>query len=229
MRGIPFICYRIIGSAVDACPMQISLVYRMEINELDYNTQMPQMQLPEYGRNIQRMVDYALTIEDREARTRCAHTIIRIMGNLFPHLRDVNDFKHKLWDHLAIMSDFKLDIDYPYEPVRPEHLASRPKKVPYQRSGCKVRHYGHLVEELIAKASTMEEGSEKERLIQMIANHMKKSYYSMNQEITEDKKVLDDLAILSDGHLSKTPEELPLMDVREIIPNKKSHKNNRRK
>ncbi|NLT02885.1 MAG: DUF4290 domain-containing protein, partial [Bacteroidales bacterium] len=94
----------------------------MDVNELDYNTQLKNLRLPEYGRNIQRMIDHALTIEDMEERTRCAQTIISIMGNLFPHLRDVPDFKHKLWDHLAIMSDFKLDIDYPYELMKQEEL-----------------------------------------------------------------------------------------------------------
>ena len=86
--------------------------------EMQYNTQQKRMPLPEYGRSIQNMVDYALTIQDRAERQRCANTIINIMGNMFPHLRDVPDFKHKLWDHLAIMSGFELDIDYPYEIIR---------------------------------------------------------------------------------------------------------------
>src|SRR5574344_536727 len=103
----------------------------MDVNELDYNTQLKNLRLPEYGRNIQRMIDHALTIEDREERTRCAQTIISIMGNLFPHLRDVPDFKHKLWDHLAIMSDFKLDIDYPYELMQQEELQVAPDIIPY--------------------------------------------------------------------------------------------------
>ena len=91
----------------------------------DYNTQQKKLIMPEYGRNVQQMIDHCVSIEDREERTRCANTIINIMGNLFPHLRDVDDFKHKLWDHLAIMSDFKLDIDYPYEIIRKENLRTR--------------------------------------------------------------------------------------------------------
>ena len=94
---------------------------------MQYNTQQKRMPLPEYGRSIQNMVDHALTIEDRAERQRCANTIINIMGNMFPHLRDVPDFKHKLWDHLAIMSDFKLDIDYPYEIIRKDNLNTRPE------------------------------------------------------------------------------------------------------
>ena len=100
--------------------------------EMQYNTQQKRMPLPEYGRSIQNMVDYALTIQDRAERQRCANTIINIMGNMFPHLRDVPDFKHKLWDHLAIMSGFELDIDYPYEIIRKDNLVTRPDHIPLQ-------------------------------------------------------------------------------------------------
>ena len=113
---------------------------------MQYNTQQKRMPLPEYGRSIQNMVDHALTIEDRAERQRCANTIINIMGNMFPHLRDVNDFKHILWDHLAIMADFKLDIDYPYEIVKKEDLYSRPPRIPYNNSRIRYRHYGTTLE-----------------------------------------------------------------------------------
>ena len=108
---------------------------------MKYNTEEKKLVMPEYGRNIQNMVDYCITIQDREERKRCADTIINIMGNMFPHLRDVNDFKHILWDHLAIMADFKLDIDYPYEIVKKEDLYSRPPRIPYNNSRirCPVR------------------------------------------------------------------------------------------
>lgn len=190
----------------------------MEVNELEYNTQRKSMPLPEYGRNIQRMVDYALTIEDKEERTRCAQTIIRIMGNLFPHLRDVNDFKHKLWDHLAIMSDFNLDIDYPCEIMERENLSTRPEKVPYGTQTIKIKHYGHSVEALIQKATDMEEGPEKERLIELIANHMKKSFLSMNHEVADDKKIFDDLRMLSKGKIDIAEDSLHLVEAREIMP-----------
>ena len=98
---------------------------------MQYNTQQKRMPLPEYGRSIQNMVDHALTIEDRAERQRCANTIINIMGNMFPHLRDVPDFKHKLWDHLAIMANFQLDIDYPYEIIRKDNLNTKPESIPY--------------------------------------------------------------------------------------------------
>ena len=104
---------------------------------MKYNTEEKKLVMPEYGRNIQNMVDYCVAIEDREERKRCANTIINIMGNMFPHLRDVNDFKHILWDHLAIMADFKLDIDYPYEIVKKENLYARPPRIPYNNNRMK--------------------------------------------------------------------------------------------
>mgnify|MGYP002227863361 CR=1 FL=1 len=114
------------------------------------------MTLPEYGRNIQNMVDYCVTIQDREERKRCANTIINIMGNMFPHLRDVNDFKHILWDHLAIMADFKLDIDYPYEIIKKENLYSRPPRIPYNNNRIRYRHYGKTLELMIRKATELQ-------------------------------------------------------------------------
>ena len=122
------------------------------------------MELPEYGRSVQNMVDHALTIEDKEERQRCANTIVNIMGGMFPHLRDVPDFKHKLWDHLAIMSDFKLDIDYPFEIVKREELEMKPGKIAYPDKAIRYRHYGRFLESMIKKLSEMEEGEEKQAL-----------------------------------------------------------------
>jgi len=206
----------------------------MEVNELDYNTQLKRMDLPEYGRNIQRMVDYALTIEDKEERKRCVQTIISIMGNLFPHLRDVPDFKHKLWDHLAIMSDFKLDIDYPYEIVRKENLYSKPEKVPYNSKRIKIKHYGRSIEDLIDKAVAMEDGPERTRLIQLMANHMKKSILTWNRDAVDDIKIYDDLRTLSDGKIDVNEDTVHLLDIREVLTPRKplpprQNQNNNRK
>ena len=143
---------------------------------MQYNTQQKRMPLPEYGRSIQNMVDYALTIQDRAERQRCANTIINIMGNMFPHLRDVPDFKHKLWDHLAIMSGFELDIDYPYEIIREDNLVTKPEPIPYSTTRMRYRHYGHTLEVLIKKACELPEGNDKRNLTAMICNHMKKDY-----------------------------------------------------
>ena len=181
---------------------------------MQYNTQRKKMKLPEYGRSIQNMVDYAVTIEDKAERQRCANTIISIMGNMNPQLRDVTDFKHKLWDHLAIMSDFKLDIDYPYEIVPQDHLESRPEIVHYPNSKIKYLHYGRTLEMLIKAACEFEEGVEKDNMIALIANHMRKSYTTWNKDVVEDQKIIDDLYQLSDGKLTLTPEILQLMQKR---------------
>lgn len=122
---------------------------------MEYNTQQRTLPLPEYGRSVQNMVDHALTIEDRAERQRCANTIINIMGGMFPHLRDVPDFKHKLWDHLAIMADFKLDIDYPYEIVKKESLEVKPDMLPYPHNGIRYRHYGRILENMIKRQWTI--------------------------------------------------------------------------
>ena len=130
--------------------------------DYDYNTSRSKLILPEYGRNIQKMVEYIMTVEDREERNKLAHAVIIIMGNMNPHLRDINDFKHKLWDHLAIMSDFKLDIDYPYEIPKPEEFMGKPRRVYYNNNDIRYRHYGRVIEMMIEEASKFPEGEEKD-------------------------------------------------------------------
>lgn len=195
---------------------------------LTYNTQLKKLVLPEYGRNIQQMVDHCLTIEDKEERTRCAYSIINTMGNLFPNLRDIEDFKHKLWDHLAIMSDFKLDIDYPCDVIKPESLNSFPDKVEYYTSPIKYRHYGRSIELMITKASSMPEGEEKDALILLIANHMKKLMLSVNSEGVDDAKILKDLRELSHGTINLNPENYHLHEFKEA-PQQTSNKRKKKK
>lgn len=192
---------------------------------MKYNTQKEKLILPEYGRNIQNMVDICLQLEDKGERTKCAYSIIDIMGNMFPHLRDVNDFKHILWDHLAVMSDFKLDIEYPFEVIKREDLFSKPEKLDYSRPSMRFRHYGKTLEKLIKLASTYEEGEEKEQLIWLVVNHMKKSYMQWNKEV-EDSKIFQDLYDLSEGKLDKRNSDLKLVDPREVQTNKKQRNNN---
>jgi len=182
----------------------------------DYNTSRKQLILPEYGRNIQKMVDHILTIEDREERNMAARTLIGVMGNLNPHLRDYSDFKHKLWDHLAIIADFKLDIDYPYEIVAPEVLERKPNKTPYNQNTIRYKHYGHSIYLMIQKAVEMEEGEEKEDLIKMIANHMKKSYLTWNREAVSDEEIFHDMQVLADNKLSVS-EDLKLSETKDIL------------
>lgn len=179
-------------------------------HEYNYNTQRKKMALPEYGRSVQNMVDYALTIEDREERQRCANTIVNIMSGMFPNLREVPDFKRKLWDHLAIMADFKLDIDYPYEIVKPEALNVRPERIPYSSGRIHYRHYGRYIEILIRKAIEMPEGDEKDQLICLIASHMKKDYITWNKDTVEDQKIFDDIREMSGGAICLSEEMLHL-------------------
>ena len=179
-----------------------------------YNTQQKRMPLPEYGRSIQNMVDYALTIQDRAERQRCANTIINIMGSMYPHLRDVPDFKHKLWDHLAIMSGFELDIDYPYEIIRKDNLVTRPEQIPYPHARIRYRHYGRTLEVLIRKATEFPEGNEKQNLVALICNHMKKDYMAWNKDTVDDRKIAEDLDELSGGKLQLTEDILRLMGER---------------
>ncbi len=182
---------------------------------LKYNTQLKRLVLPEYGRNIQQMVDHCLTLQDREERTRCAYSIINTMGNLFPLLRDAEDFKHKLWDHLAIMADFKLDIDYPYEVIKPENLNTLPEKVEYTNSPIRYRHYGKSIELMIAKASIMEPGEERDALISLIAHHMKKLMLAVNKDGVDDAKILKDLYEYSRGAIKLDPETYHLHEFKE--------------
>lgn len=181
---------------------------------MEYNTQRKKMELPEYGRSVQNMVDHALTIENREERQRCANTIINIMGGMFPHLRDVPDFKHKLWDHLAIMSDFKLDIDYPFEIVKKEDLVVKPEQLAYPNAGFRYRHYGRFLEGMVKKAVEIEDEEEKRQLINLLAIQMKKDLNNWNKEGIEDQKIVDDLREYSSGAIDLKVEDLRLGESR---------------
>jgi hypothetical protein len=195
---------------------------------MDYNSQRKKLPLPEYGRNIQNMVDYLFTIEDKEKRNRSAQAVIDVMGNLYPYLRDVVEFKHKLWDHLAIMSDFKLDIDYPYSPPTPDILTEKPNRVPYSDNNIRYKHYGFIMESLIKKTAEME-GEEKEVLVELLANHMKKSYVVWNKDGVDDEKIFQDLKELSRGKLNIKKEDIQLVDAKAFIPPKQKKKKYKKK
>lgn len=182
---------------------------------LTYNTQLKKLVLPEYGRNVQQMVDHCLTIEDKKERTKCAYSIINIMGNLFPNLRDVEDFRHKLWDHLAIMSDFKLDIDYPYEVITASSLNTTPDRLNYNDSPIRLRHYGKYVELMITKAASLEPGEAKDALILLIANHMKKIMVAANNDSVDDTRIFNDLREYSKGMINLDPETCHLHEFKE--------------
>ena len=185
-----------------------------------------QLIMPEYGRNIQQMVQYACTIDDRAERTRCARTIIDIMGNLFPYLRDIDDFKHKLWDHLYIMSDCKLDIDYPFEVKRPE-TRPKPDKIPYNTTRIKYRHYGRWIETLINTIAAKPEGDERTELTRLVANDMNRSYVNWNKELADDSKIFDDLREMSHGRID-IPNDAITLAAYTANSGGNHHKNNQK-
>jgi len=168
---------------------------------MEYNTSLPKLIIPEYGRNVQKMVHSIIEIDDRDKRNHQAKAIIEVMGNLNPHLRDVPDFKHKLWDHLFIMSDFQLDVDSPYVRPSKESFEEKPEKLEYSDNNIKLRHYGKILPQIIERAIDLEEGDYKDLLIFCIANHMKKSYLTWNSSNVEDEVILKHLSSLSDDKL----------------------------
>ena len=195
---------------------------------MDYNTQRKQLKLPEYGRNIQQMVNQLRSVEDREERNKMAKAIIFVMGNMNPHLRDINDFKHKLWDHLHIMSDFELDIDSHYPKPDINTIYEKPKIVPYPTNPIRFKHYGRSIEMMIAKAIEMEEGDQKNALTELIANHMKKSFLIWNKDSVSDEDIIRDMTELSNGKLTLAPD-FKLNEIREMTPHKSKKKFSQRK
>jgi len=183
---------------------------------MDYNTQRLQLKLPEYGRTIQKMVDYCCTIEDKKERTKAAHSVIVIMGNMNPHLRDVADFKHKLWDHLAIMSDFKLDIDWPYPLPDMELINQKPQKLPYSDDRFKFRHYGKFIEEVLKKISDIEDPAKRDALTEIMANHMKRSYMVWKKENISDEIIFKELSIIVNNEVN-IPENIRLHEFRDVL------------
>lgn len=183
---------------------------------LTYNNHLKKLILPEYGRNIQNMVDHCLTIEDREERKLCAESIINAMTILFPPTGDVREYRRKLWDHLAIMSDFQLDVDLPFELVRPEVFDAVPDRIDLADSApIRYRHYGLFVQQLIEKAAEMEPGEERQALELLIANHMKKLMLAVNREGVEDAKIFKDLRMMSHGAISLDPEFVHLHEFKQ--------------
>ena len=197
-----------------------------EVSYLEYNSQRSHLIIPEYGRHLQKLIDQATAIEDREERNKAAKYIISVMGSLNPHLRDVLDFQHKLWDQLFIMSDFKLDVDSPYPIPSKDILTQKPDRLKYPQNFPKYRFYGNNIKYMIDVANSWEESDLKNALVLVIANHMKKSYLSWNKDTVTDEIIFQHLFELSDGKIDlvKTKEELSnthdLMKVNKKVSNK---------
>jgi len=195
--------------------------------EFDYNSTRSKLILSEYGRNVQNMVKYIVALPTKEERNRYAQVVIDLMGFLNPHLRDVADFKHKLWDHLHIISDFQIDVDSPYPKPSMEaiHLKPEPLRYPHQR--IKYKHYGKTIELMIEKAKAIEEPDRKRHMVQAIANFMKMAYVQWNKDSVTDESILSDLNYLSGGAL-KLEENINLNKVEyRANPHNNNNQNNR--
>jgi len=189
----------------------------------DYNSTRPNLILAEYGRNVQNMVDYICTVPSKDERNRLAQVVIDMMGVLNPHLRDVSDFKHKLWDHLYIISDFKIDVDSPYPVPNRDEIRHKPQPLPYPQHRIRFKHYGHIVEEMIAKAMLANSEEAKLKMSLSIANFMKMAYCVWNKDSVSDQHILQDLTDLSSGIL-RLPEDTVLtkLDFRTPPPGSRS-------
>ena len=185
---------------------------------MKYNTEREKLNIPEYGRNVQGLVDYALTIEDREKRTAFAGIIINAMAQVNPSVKELSDYKHKLWDHLFIMSDYRLDVDSPYPKPVKEELNTKPERLAYKSSMIRFRPYGKLIENVIDKVITMPEGEEKNVLIGMIAQYLKKAYLQWNVNSCDDEMILKHFEQLSHGQL-KLQEDFKLLSTKRLLNN----------
>jgi hypothetical protein len=183
---------------------------------MEYNTTRNELVISEYGRNIQKMIEYTLTMEDRVKRTRAAFLIVDVMAQMHPQVKDTVDFKQKLWDHLHHISDFRMDVDCPYPKPTKQALEAKPEKIPYQENNIKFRQYGKNLQRIIEKAIELEDGKEKDAFVKAIANHLKKSYLNWNRDSVNDKLIFEHLELLSEGKL-KLAENARLLHTDEIL------------
>ena len=197
--------------------------------DLEYNSERTHLIIPEYGRHIQKLIDHCIALPEKEERDKMAKAIIEVMGNLQPHLRDIPDFSHKLWDQLTIMSDFKLDVESPYPKFSRENFAERPDALAYPKSASKYRFYGNNIQIMVDTALTWDESDQKEALVYAIANHMKKCYLNWNKDTVEDAVIFKHLKEISLGKIDITNSDAVLSHssklLRKRITNKHHSKN----
>ncbi len=197
---------------------------------MEYNTSRPKLVISEYGRHVQKMIDHALTVKDRDKRTKLAHHIVNIMAILKSQNKDSNDFKQKLWDHMFLISDFKLEVDSPFPKPEKTRFEKKPDPVKYPENNIKYRHYGRNMFNIIQKASEKEDGPEKEMLVKRIANHLKKSYVYWNKEPINDEIIAAHLYEISNHKLS-LDSDVKLDNTSDILqakPRKKRQKGHSR-
>ena len=187
------------------------------VHHLEYNAERSHLIIPEYGRHLQKLIDQATEIEDAEERNKAAKYIIQVMGTLNPHLRDVPDFQHKLWDQLFIMSDFKLDVVSPYPIPSREVLQLKPDVLQYPQNFPKYRYYGNNIKYMIDVANKWDEGEMTSALVKVIANHMKKSYLCWKKDTVKDDVIFEHLYELSDGKLNLLQSTEELLNTTDLL------------
>lgn len=187
------------------------------VPSLEYNTERNHLNIPEYGRHIQKLVEHCKELKTKEERNRMATAIIGVMGNLNPHLRDVADFQHKLWDQLFIIADFDLDVDSPYPMPDRELLAAAPERMPYPQKRPKYRFYGNNIQNMINVALSWEKGEKREALTFIIANHMKKSFLNWNKDSVDDNVIFKHLFEMSEGQINLAAKDEDLLDSKSLI------------
>lgn len=191
---------------------------------MDYNSTREKLIIPEYGRNVQKMAAYVLTIEDREKRTNLAKALVNIMSQLHPDQRDTADYKRKLWDHLHIISNYQLDVDGPFPAPSPEERQEKPQRIPYPQEIIRFRPYGKNIAKIIEKACLFEDGPEKDALVKNIANHLKKSYLNWNRDSVNDELITDHLKELSHGKL-KLSDDMRLAHTNDLLSKNTEQRN----
>lgn len=201
----------------------------MNIEGLDYNTQREKLVMPEYGREVQKMVDHAMTLPTKQERQRCAKAIIKVMGQMAPKNRESIDHERKLWDHLAIMSNFKLDIDYPFDVSSALKIATRPEPMDYPMQQIPVRHYGKMLFELFGKLKNMPEGRERDELTSLTANQMKRNLIQWSHGAVDDEKIASDLARFTDGVIQLDLSTFKFDDRYPIKQSTQGQQNKRRR
>lgn len=196
----------------------------MNIDGLDYNTQREKLILSEYGREIQDMVNYALTLEDKAERQHCAETIVQIMGRMTPNNTDAESKKQKLWDHLAIISNFKLDIDYPVDLSTAHHLTGKPESIAYSHNRIPVRHYGKMIYDTLQKIKDMEQGTQRDELIRQTANHMRNSLSQWGHGSIDEERVISDIENFTNGKVQLDANTFQFSNSNPVTYDKKRKK-----
>lgn len=189
----------------------------LQTDNLEYNTEREHLIIPEYGRHIQKMINYAVQQSSKDERNKLANAIISVMGNMQPHLRDVPDFQHKLWDQLFIMSNFKLDADSPFDKPSEKKLNLSPDPLNYPQNYPKYRFYGNNIKIMIEAACNWDDGDMKSALVMTIANHMKKSFLAWNKDTVEDSVIFDHLFELSNGKIDIRKSEDKLIESSQLL------------